>query len=159
MTKSNIIIQSMRAEDIPACVRVLMDNDLWRQYGITALGAEQMLTTALAEGANIITAKLNGETAGFAWGMPRGAFAHSAYLRLIGVLPEFHRMGIGEALLQAVEEMASHESGDIFLLVTANNEAAQRFYLQAGYHQAGAIPNYVVEGVTELIFHKRLIGK
>jgi ribosomal-protein-alanine N-acetyltransferase len=42
------------------------------------------------------------------------------------------------------------------LLCSDFNTEAQRFYRRAGYEQVGALPDYVVPGVAELIFRKRL---
>jgi ribosomal protein S18 acetylase RimI-like enzyme len=44
----------------------------------------------------------------------------------------------------------------VFLLTSDFNEDAQAFYRRLGYQQVGAIPDYVVPGITELIFYKRL---
>lgn len=151
-----ILIEAMTAEHIPACVRILTENELWKRYGVTPNGAEHMFTTALTEGAAILTARLRGQTAGFAWYALHGAWDRSAYLRLIGILPEFQGQGIGEHLLQAVEAAAAKNVDDIFLLVTDSNTGAQRFYQRQGYRQVGSIPDYVVPGIAEFIFHKRL---
>jgi ribosomal protein S18 acetylase RimI-like enzyme len=158
MTRSEVVIQPMASEDIPACVQIITENELWKLYSVTPHSAEQMFISALAGGAKLIVAKLDGQTAGFAWCVLHGAWDRSAYLRLIGVLPAFQRLGIGDCLLQAVEEMAARVVQDIFLLVTDSNTAGQRFYLRSGYSQVGAIPDYVVKGITELVFYKRLSG-
>ena len=50
--------------------------------------------------------------------------------------------------------MLVHAS-DVFLLVSDFNHVAQAFYRRLGYVQVGAIPDYVVSGVTELVFRKR----
>ena len=47
------------------------------------------------------------------------------------------------------------QTADIFLLVSDFNAAAQAFYRRLGYEQVGAIPGYVVPGISELIFRKR----
>jgi len=36
------------------------------------------------------------------------------------------------------------------------NTDAQRYYEKHGYSRVGAIPDYVVPGITELIYRKRL---
>jgi len=151
-----IEIQPMLSADLPACVQILTQNDLWQKYGITTQSAHKMLSEALSGNAVLLTARVDGQPAGFAWLAPRGAWERSSYLRLIGVLPACQRMGIGLALLRAVEEQALQSGSDLFLLVTDSNLAAQRFYKRCGYQQVGALPDYVVKGITELIFYKRL---
>ena len=50
------------------------------------------------------------------------------------VLPEHRRLGIGEALLDAVEDEArAHDVAAIDINAAAPNEAARRFYEQHGY--------------------------
>ncbi len=88
--------------------------------------------------------------------MPRGAFGRSPYLRLIGVRPDCTDLGIGAALLAAVEDQARAISNDVFLLVSDFNADAQRFYRRHGYEQIGAIPGYVLPDVTEFLMRKRL---
>jgi ribosomal-protein-alanine N-acetyltransferase len=156
MHPADIDIQPLAGANIPACVQVMLENPLWQKYGATAEGAQKMFEAALAAGAQILTARVSGQVAGFAWVAPRGAWDRSAYLRLIGVLPAFQGRHIGRTLLQAVEKLAAETAEDMFLLVTDSNISAQRFYTRAGYRQVGAIPDYVVQGITELIFYKRL---
>ena len=153
---SPITIQPLQAEDLPACVQVLTQNELWKQYSITQERAEHMLNQALQEGASILVAKIDGQTTGFAWYSLHGAFHRSAYLRLIGVLPAWQGHHVGEALLKAAEDASAEHVQDMFLLVTHTNLSAQRFYQRMGYQQVGAIPDYVVKGITELIYQKRL---
>jgi ribosomal protein S18 acetylase RimI-like enzyme len=156
MNKIKVNIEPLSTADISACVQIMTENELWELYGVTTPGAEQMFSSALKKGAAIITAKVDGQTAGFAWYAIRGAWDRSAYLRLIGILPAYQGLGIGEQLLRAVESLAAQEVQDIFLLVTDSNTSAQRFYRRLGYQQVGAIPNYVIHGITEFIFYKRL---
>ena len=51
-----------------------------------------------------------------------------------------------------------HVSGrrDLFLLVSSFNRRAQDLYRRHGYAQVGEIPDYIVDGHSELIFRKRL---
>jgi ribosomal protein S18 acetylase RimI-like enzyme len=134
----------------------MLENPLWQRYHVTPTGTEKMFTSALMEDATILTAAVAGQIAGFAWYALRGAWDRSAYLRLIGVLPTYQGMGIGERLMLEVEERVSGKVGEIFLLVTDSNMDAQRFYLRLGYQQVGSIPDYVVKGIAEFIFYKRL---
>jgi predicted GNAT family acetyltransferase len=57
--------------------------------------------------------------------------------------------------MQFAEAQLFAQTREIFLLVSDFNTDAQRFYARLGYHQVGALPDYVVRGVSELIFWKK----
>ena len=76
---------------------------------------------------------------------------------LIGVQRGERGSGVGRALMTHAEGALFAHSADIFLLVSDFNAAAQAFYRRLGYEQVGAIPGYVVPGITELIFRKRRV--
>lgn len=154
-----LAIRPLQPGDLPACSQILLDNPLWQRYHLTRLGADQMLTAALASGATILTAQLADLVAGFVWYVERGAWDRSGYIRLIGVSPHFQGQRIGEALMSAAEARVAEHSPDMFLLVTDFNTGAQRFYQRLGYFQIGSIPDYVVPGISELIFYKRFSGR
>ncbi len=149
-------IRSMLAEDVPTLARLMASDPLWQRYGVTDASAAQRLRAGLAQGATIAVAEVDGNMAGFIWYVARGAFDRSGYIELIGVQPHMRGRGVGRALMGAAEaELFAHAS-DVFLLVSDFNHAAQAFYRRLGYEQVGAIPGYVVTGVAELVFRKRL---
>jgi predicted GNAT family acetyltransferase len=51
---------------------------------------------------------------------------------------------------------AQASSRDLFLLVSDFNTDAQKFYARLGYVQVGALDDYVIPGVSELVFCKRI---
>jgi ribosomal protein S18 acetylase RimI-like enzyme len=53
-----------------------------------------------------------------------------------------------------VESQLNIDYKDLFLLVSDFNVDAQNFYRQMGYLKVGEIADYVVPGVSELIFRK-----
>jgi len=149
-------IRPMRESDITPLARLMASTPLWQRYDIAEASASKRLAAGLADGATIAVAELDGEPVGFIWRVERGAFNRSGYIMLIGVKPELRGRGIGQALIEHAEASLFASSSDIFLLVSDFNYDAQRFYTQLGYEQVGAIPDYVVLGITELIFHKSL---
>ncbi len=150
----------MRLEDTPAGVRILIHNPLWQRYGITPEAAGRMFLDALAQGATILAARVGGQMVGFVWYVTHGAWDRSGCIFPIGMLPPYLGKGVGEKLLAAAEAQMAEEVGEFFLLVTDSNSGARRFYRRLGYYLVGAIPDYVVAGITELIFFKkRLEGK
>ena len=155
----NTSIRTMTAHDFPILAAWMVETPLWQRYGLTFERAVANFQKALTNGDWLLTADSPHMAAcGFAWVDPTGAFERSPYLRLIGVYPSATGRGIGAALLSAVEDLALNigSASDMFLLTSDFNDGAQRFYKSHGYEQIGAIPDYVVPSITELIFRKRL---
>lgn len=150
----NISIRLMVAGDIAACARWVAETPLWQRYGVTEPKMAERFRAALAAGATIYVAEHGGEIAGFLWFVERGAFDHSGYVRLFGVRPGERGHGIGRALLDFVEAKSFAAGRDIFLLVSDFNTDARRLYARQGYRQVGQLDDYMVQGVTELVYRK-----
>jgi ribosomal protein S18 acetylase RimI-like enzyme len=75
---------------------------------------------------------------------------------LIGVEPWARGRGVGRGLMEHAEAALFGESDDVFVLVPDGDHTALAFCRRLGYAYAevGAIPDYVVQGVTELVFRK-----
>ncbi|MFN8473464.1 MAG: GNAT family N-acetyltransferase [Anaerolineae bacterium] len=156
LSPHTIHIAPITPDTLPACAALMAATPLWQHYGVTRQGAAATLMKALQEGGQCIVA-LEGETvAGFVLYYPRGAFARSGYIRLIGVAPQRQSHGVGERLMAAAEAVMGAVSSDVFLLVSDFNVRAQSFYRRHGYAQVAALPDYVIPGVSELLFWKRL---
>ena len=101
-----------------------------------------------------VVAEIGGDPVGLAWVIPDGMFGRSPYLRTIGVHPDSPGRGIGSALLRAVEDRV--RPALLFLLTSDFNTGAQRLYERHGYTHIGTVPGYVVPGVDELLYLKRV---
>jgi ribosomal protein S18 acetylase RimI-like enzyme len=150
-----MILRPLQPEDIPACARLMAESPLWQRYRVTPDSAARRFQVGLERQATIAVAELEGDLAGFIWYETTGAFSRSGYVMLVGVQPGLRSQGIGQALMAHAEAEMYRLVEDIFLLVSDFNDAAQRFYRRLGYQQVGAIPDYVMPGVAELIFRKR----
>lgn len=157
-------IRAMTVADIAQCAALMAATPLWQRYGVTIESAAARFEAGLQGDATILIAEAyelahsrKHEIAGFVWITQNGAFGRSAYIPLIGVAEAFHGNGIGHQLLLAAEEKAGESSPDLFLLCSDFNSDAQRFYERQGYTRVGAIPDYVIAGVAEIIFYKRLM--
>lgn len=95
------------------------------------------------------------EPLGFVLLRARG-LAGSPYIVAIGVAPEARGSGVGAALIGFVEQRVSPPARHLFLCVSSFNADAQRFYARLGFAQVGNLPDYIVDGASELILHKRL---
>lgn len=129
----------------------------WTRYGVTVEAARALWEGALGDGASVSVARLGEDAAGFAWYIPRAGFGLSGYLKLLGVAPEARGHGVGAALLAHTEQRTIADGqDDLILLVSAFNEAAQRFYRRYGYREVGRLEGYVAPDIDELIYRKRL---
>ncbi len=144
------------ASDVGTLAALALGHPLFERYALTTKAMEGALAGALGAGDGLLTAEEGGRSVGFAWWVPRGAFARSPYLRLLVVAADATGRGVGAALLDAVQKRALPEGGDMFLLVTAENEAAQRFYARRGYRAVGRLDDYVRPGVAEIVMRKRV---
>jgi ribosomal protein S18 acetylase RimI-like enzyme len=96
-------------------------------------------------------------------GRPRGAIllqrrgvASSPYVKSIVVDPEHRGRGVGAALLDFAENLFRGEARHLFLCVSSFNRRARSFYERRGYSRVGELEDYVVEGASEILMHKRL---
>ena len=153
---NELTIRPFVNNDIPGCAQLMADTPLWIRYGVTVASAQARLEGGLAAGAAIFVAEHDGAVVGFVWCVERGAFARSGYIPLIGVRQGLTGVGVGAELLAYAEGYLGRNSPDVFLTVSDFNQAAQRFYQKHGYVQVGALPDYLIKGVTELIYCKRL---
>lgn len=95
-----------------------------------------------------------GETLGLA--TIRYPWLRGAYIELFAVLPAAQGQGVGEALLGRVEASYRGRTGNLWLLVSAFNARAQRFYECHGFAPIGTIADLVVSGEDEILMRKRL---
>ncbi len=151
-------VRVMTPADVPACAAIMAETRLWQRYGVTEDQAARRFREGLAQGATLFVAEVDGRVAGFVWCEPRGAFARSGYIPLIGVAEAYRGMGVGAVLLARAEAFLARTSRDVFLLVSDFNTGAQRFYERHGYVRVGALPDYILEGITEYIYRKRVEG-
>lgn len=148
-----ITIRPMTPSDVPSIAHWVAATPLWQRYKVTESSFAERLNAGLADNATIYVAGRDGQAIAFVWLVERGAFARSAYVQLIGVRQDARSGGIGRALMDFAE--AKGNSPDVFLLVSDFNLEAQRFYARLGYKQVGKLDDYVVQGISEIVFWKR----
>lgn len=98
-----------------------------------------------------LKATMGGRMVGFVAGDIRPS-EHVAWIATIGVLPEFRRLGIASALLQAVEERVHMPR--IRLCVRASNKTAIHLYDARGYQQVSIWPRYYQDGENAIVMEK-----
>jgi ribosomal protein S18 acetylase RimI-like enzyme len=143
------------AGELGALARLVGGHPLFARYGLEPEALERALGAGVEAGDAVLVAEAAGRAQGLAWWSPRGAFGRSPYLRLLVVAHGAVGRGVGSLLMDAFESAAFATAVDAFALVTHDNDAARRFYLRRGYAEVGRLPDYVREGITEIVLRKR----
>jgi ribosomal protein S18 acetylase RimI-like enzyme len=157
-------IRPLRAGDVEACARIVAADPLWQRYGLTVRRARRTFRQVLAArrrgggaalvAGDVAVAAAGGAAVGFVWFRREGTFHHSGYVRWLAVAPAARGQGVGSALLRHAEERIFRHGPNVFLTVSAFNRRAQAFYRRLGYVRVGALADYVVPGVTEVLLRK-----
>ena len=149
-----VTVRPLRAADLEACAAIMSGLPLWRQYGVTAREARETFAAALAGDARVQVADDGARLVGFVEYLLRGTFGHSGYVWAVGVAADAQGRGVGRLLMDAAEAEIFATGPNVFLLVTAANDRARRFYERRGYRRIGELPDYIRPGVTEVLYRK-----
>ena len=138
------------------CMDALCRSMLGEKYFSSPGSGENAILEGIRQG-NLYVALIGEECVGFSYIIPKGAFHSFPYLHIIAVKEEYRDRGIGKALLDYSERIASEMADKLFLVVADYNAEAKRFYQRNGYQQVGEIPNLYRPGITEYLMAKSLI--
>ena len=142
-------------QHLKACRDALCRSTLGEKYFSSPGSAENAILEGIYQG-NLYVALIGEECIGFTYIIPRGAFHSFPYLHIIAIREEYRGKGIGKALLDYSECIASEMADRFFLVVADFNPDAKRFYERNGYQQVGEIPNLYRPGITEYMMAKTL---
>lgn len=151
-----MLIRPLRDTDVDACAALMQAIPLWARYRTTPEAARRLFAGAAAGQPQALVAEDGGRVVGFVVYSLRGTFDHSGYVRAIGIAAEAQGRGVGAHLMDAAEREILSAGPNVFLLVAAFNAGAQRFYERRGYRRIGEIPDYVRQGITEILYRKTL---
>lgn len=112
-----------------------------------------LMLTLVMPGLVRIKAVVNAEMAGFVGGEWANG-KQQGWITTIGVLPQYRRMGIAQALLYACE--AALHAPQVRLSVRQSNQNAIRMYLKSGYHQVDIWHRYYIGGEDAVVMEKTL---
>ena len=149
-------IRPMRGTDVDACAALMLATPLWITYHVTPERARAIFVDAVGGASTGLVAVDGGRVIGFVVYRLRGTFAHSGYILDVGVAGDAQNRGVGTLLMDAAETEILRAGPNVFLLVSAFNTRAQRFYERRGYQRIGEIPDYIQPGTTEVLYRKTL---
>jgi ribosomal protein S18 acetylase RimI-like enzyme len=148
---SSLAIERAQESDFDWCAQLMSGSEPWITLRRDLDGCRSALRRP---GSELIVAREGGQLIGFILIHPYG-FAGSPYITSIAVAESARGKGLGSQLLAFAErQMAGRRF--IFLCVSSFNRRAQELYYRLGYKCVGEIPNYVIEGHSELLLCKKL---
>ncbi|MDH4164507.1 MAG: GNAT family N-acetyltransferase [Nitrospirota bacterium] len=143
-------IRPMNKNHIAACDDIVRTSEPWKTL------RERVDFSAAIRSKQVYVALIEGAVAGFVIFTAGPVFARGGYLRALGVAPAIRGLGIGRQLMKFAEKTAVKQSQNFFLCVSSFNKPGQLFYKSLGYAKAGKLDNLIKQGVSELIYWKRL---
>jgi len=152
MAAEELEIAPAEEAELEWCARLMASSDPWITLG-RAYGA--CLERVRRAGSEVLVARRGGHPQGFVLLEPRGV-AGSPYIASIAVAPEVRSGGVGSALVARAEGRYP-EARHMFLCVSSFNGRARALYERLGYRAVGELPDYIVDGASEILMHKRLV--
>jgi ribosomal-protein-alanine N-acetyltransferase len=108
-----------------------------------------------ASDAELFIAHRRDEACGFLLVRPRGVVS-SPYVASLAVAAGERGKGIGSKLLRFAEDRFRSESKHLFICVSSFNTRAKALYERLGYVVVGELKDYIIDGFSEYLLHKRL---
>jgi [ribosomal protein S18]-alanine N-acetyltransferase len=150
MEKTDIHLATDQEKDLAA--HFLATSEPWITLRITE---EQCMKICHDPEYLLFTAYRNDKPAGLIILDPRGV-AGSPYVKSIAVSPEFRGQGIGTTLLSFAEDLFRNNAKHLFICVSSFNNRAQKLYERFGFQAVGEFRDYIIEGASEILMHKKL---
>lgn len=147
-----LIIAPANASEKVWAAGILAGSDPWVRLGVKL---ETLLKTCHDPEYQIFAARVGETPCGIMILDPRGV-AGSPYIKSIAVAPGFRDSGIGAKMVIFAETLFSSQSKHMFLCVSSFNDRARKFYMGLGYMQVGEFADYIIEGESEILMHKRI---
>jgi ribosomal protein S18 acetylase RimI-like enzyme len=149
----SVSIAAAHDADRAWAAHLMASSEPWIQLG---RGYEECLAAVQPQPDNeLFVARVDAAPCGFALMRPQG-LAGSPYLVSIAVEESYRGIGIGTQLLDHVEKRYRPGAKHMFLCVSSFNTSARSLYERRGYSAVGELPDYVMDGESEILMHKRL---
>jgi ribosomal protein S18 acetylase RimI-like enzyme len=150
-TPQDLTIERAEENDFDWCARLMAGSEPW----ITLRrGLDECRAALRRPGSELFVAHERGRPVGFILIHPHGC-AGSPYIASVAVAEGARARGIGSQLVAFAERQVAARRF-IFLCVSSFNRRAQELYRRLGYQRVGEIPDYIVEGHSELLLCKKL---
>lgn len=132
--------------------RIMVGSEPFKTYGFNLKSCKRLIQNNKKNG--LLIAKVKNEIVGFA--IYETHFLNGYYLKLIAIDPSQRGLGVGNLLMQALENETRKNKNVLYLCVTDFNHGAQKFYKKRGYEKVGRLSNHTKKGIDELLMRKIL---
>lgn len=146
------IIEHATEEEKEWAAELMVHSAPWTKLGTTMAQARASCHHPEHQ---VYVAHLDKKPVGFIIFHPHG-LAGSPYVKSICVVDAHRSAGIGAKMIEFGENLFKSKSRHMFLCVSSFNKRAHMLYEEMGYQQVGEFRDYIIEGESELLMHKRL---
>jgi [ribosomal protein S18]-alanine N-acetyltransferase len=150
-TSEELTIERAEEIDYDWCARLMAGSEPWITLRRGLDGCHAALRRP---GSELFVAREGGGPAGFILIHPYGC-AGSPYIASVAVAEGARGRGLGTQLVAFAERQMTGRRF-VFLCVSSFNRRAQELYRRLGYWRVGEMPDYAVEGHSEILLCKRL---
>ena len=147
-----LLITKATEEEKTWAAELMAQSEPWTTLGITL---EKSLIACCDGGNHVYIAHDRNTPCGLIILQDKGV-AGSPYIKSIAVAPTYQNQGIGKQLLKFAEDQYRGTSKHLFLCVSSFNKKAQHLYQEYGFRVVGEFKDYIVDGLSEILMHKRL---
>jgi diamine N-acetyltransferase len=145
-------LRPLDAREAPLLASALASMDPWLTFGYSAERFSSYLTRpdpALRQYVIAVGPELAGVVA------VRYPWLHGAYLELLGVLRPFQGRGLGAEVVQWFESQSFQVAPNAWILVSAFNTRARKFYTRLGFVELATLPDFLKPGQDEILLRKQ----
>ncbi len=154
---STVTFEPMSAEAAQVLGYALAQIDPWAHYAYTGVALAAWLS-ADEPGARRFQIRADNVIAGAI--VIRSQWLRGPYLQFLGILPAYHRRGLGRSALSWFEGQARADGArNLWVAASEFNVAAQTFYEQHGFVRVATLDDLIAEGTAEILFRKRLAAE
>jgi len=147
------LLERLEEADARPLAKILLSNEPWLTFHSTLDGIQRYFLRR-DPGLWRFTARFDGEPGGVV--CVRHPWLFGPYLELIALDRPYQRQGVGRDIVRWMERQAKPVSANIWTLVSAFNEHAQRFYAGLGFEEIVPIRDLVIAGHVEILMRKTL---
>ena len=143
------IEKTTNLKDFEFCALMMAKSDPW----ITLeMGFDFCMQAFEGASKEVYILRINTEVAGFVILQIDGTF--KGYIQTICINKDFRGIGLGKKLLTFCEDRILQISPNVFICVSSFNTRALRLYSNFGFKTIGELPNFIIDGFTEILLWK-----